>query len=114
MTLPDWMKNISPAVNKGETEYFRNREGSYYDAMPYVSKNMYLPVQRWVMCIIDCFVGVNPPVKSPWKNKFFVSHSFFSLNQIPKINICHMIAKSYYEVIEGRQRLISVYFIDSD
>ena len=32
----DWTKKIAPAVKTGETEYFRNHEGSYYDAMPSV------------------------------------------------------------------------------
>ena len=35
----DCIKKIAPYVNMGETEYFRNHEGSYYDAMPYVWEN---------------------------------------------------------------------------
>ena len=35
-----WTKNIYPDVNMGETAYFRNHEGSYYDAMPYTWKNI--------------------------------------------------------------------------
>ena len=31
-----WIKNIAPAVNTGETAYFCNNEGSYYDAIFYV------------------------------------------------------------------------------
>ena len=53
MNFPDWINKVSLAVNKGDTEY--------------VWKNMYLPIQREVMCIIDCFVEEAPPVKSPWK-----------------------------------------------
>ena len=34
----DQTKKIAPAVKTGETEYFRNHEGSYYDAMPSVWK----------------------------------------------------------------------------
>ena len=55
MTFPDWIKKISPDVNTGETEYFRNHEGSYYDSMPSLWKNMYVHVRREVMCIIDRF-----------------------------------------------------------
>ena len=65
MTFPDWINKVSPAVNTGDTEYFRSYEGSYYDTMPYVWKKMYLPVQREVMCIIYRFVEEALPVKSP-------------------------------------------------
>ena len=79
MTFPDWINNISPAVKTGETAYFRNHEGSYYDAMPSVWKNLYVPVQREVMCIIGCFVEETPPGKSPWKKYFFCfSFNFLS------------------------------------
>ena len=46
------------------------------------------------------------------KTKRFVSSSFFSFDKIPKIKICHMVAKKHPEVIEGRQRLIAVDVID--
>ena len=46
MTFPDWIKKISPAVKTGETAYFRNHEGSYYDAMPSLWKKMSGSVQR--------------------------------------------------------------------
>ena len=39
---------------------------------------------------------------------------FFSLHEIPKIKICHMVAKEHPEVIEGRRRLIAVDFLDSE
>ena len=55
MTFLDWIKKISPAVKTGETEFFLNYEGSYYDAMPYFWKKIYVPVLREVMCIIDRF-----------------------------------------------------------
>ena len=76
MTFTDWIKNISPAVNTGETEYSQNHEGSCYDAMSSVWKKMSVPVRREVMCIIYCFVDEDPPGKSPW-TIFFVSHFFF-------------------------------------
>ena len=44
MTFHDCIKKISTAVKTGETAYFRNHEGSYYDAMPSVWKNMSVPV----------------------------------------------------------------------
>ena len=53
MTFHEWIKNILPDVKTGETSCFRNHEGSYYDAMPPIWKNISLPVQREVMCIID-------------------------------------------------------------
>ena len=48
------------------------------------------------------------------KRDFFVSHSFFPLNQIPKIKICHMVAKEHPEMIKGRWRLIDVYVLESE
>ena len=42
------------------------------------------------------------------KRKYVVSHSFFSLEEIPTIKICHMIANEHPEVIEGRRRVIAV------
>ena len=45
---------------------------------------------------------------------FFVSCSFFSLDEIPKIKIFHMVAKKHPEVIEGRRRLIAVGVLDSE
>ena len=39
---------------------------------------------------------------------------FFSLDKIPKIKICHMVAKDHPEVIEGRRRLIDVDVLDSE
>ena len=39
---------------------------------------------------------------------------FLSLDKIPKIKICHMVAKDHPEVIEGRRRLVSVDILDSE
>ena len=47
-------------------------------------------------------------------NKKIGSHLFFSLDEITKIKICHMVAKEHPEVIEGRRRLISVCILDSE
>ena len=52
------------------------------------------------MCVIDRYFKEAPPGKSPWKRQFFLSLvHFFSLGEIPKINICHMVAKEHPEVI---------------
>ena len=76
---------------------------------------MYVPVRREVMCIIDRFFREAPPGKSPWKQKNVMSLvRFFSLDKIPKIKICHMVAKDHPEVIERRRRLIYVDALDSD
>ena len=48
------------------------------------------------------------------RTKCFVSRSFFSLDKIPKIKICHMVAKEHPESIEGRRRLIDVDLLDSE
>ena len=66
------------------------------------------------MCIIERFVEEAPPGKSPRTKDFFVSRQFFSLGEIPKIKICHMVAKEHPEVIEGRRRLIAVDIIESE
>ena len=48
------------------------------------------------------------------QKKCFVSHSFFSLDKIIKIKICHMVAKEHPEVVEGRRRLVAVDVLDSE
>ena len=46
---------------------------------------------------------------------FFLSLvRFFSLDEIPKIKICHMVAKENPEVIDGRRQLIAVDILDSE
>ena len=78
-------------------------------------KNMSVPVRREVMCIIDRFFREAPPGESPWAKENFMSLvRFFSLDKIPKIKICHMVAKDHTEVIEGRRRWIDVDVLDSE
>ena len=48
------------------------------------------------------------------ENIFLSLVCFVTLDQIPKIKICHMVASEYTEVIEGRQRLISTDVPDSE
>ena len=73
--------------------------------MPFVWENMTVPVQREAICIIDCFVEETPPIKSPWAEDFLYTISF-SLDQMPKIKICHMAAKEHPEVIVGGRFLL--------
>ena len=85
MEFYDWIKKISQSVKTGERAYFRNHEGSYYDAMPYFWRNMSVPVQREVMCIIDLFFKEAPPGKPPWIKKNVLSLiRFFLLKKYPK------------------------------
>ena len=63
LSFSGWIKNIPSAVNTGETEYFRNHKGSYYDAMPYVSKKMTVIKIRELMYVIDSFTAENPHYK---------------------------------------------------
>ena len=98
----------------GEIEYFRNHEGSYYDAMISVWKKMSVPVRREVMCIIDNFFEETPTGKSPWTKPNILTLILFSLDQTPKIKICYMSAKEHPAVIEGMQLLIAVNVIDSE
>ena len=72
----DWVKKISPDFMTGETEYFQNHEGSYYDAMSSVWKNMSVPIRIEIMCIIDRFVKRFLLVSL--HGQFFFSHFFFS------------------------------------
>ena len=102
MNFHDCIKNIPPAVKTGETAYFQKHEGSYYYAMPSVWKNMSIPVQREVMCIIERFFDVAPTGKSPWTKENVLSLVRFSLDKISRIKICHMVEKEHPEVIEGR------------
>ena len=76
---------------------------------------MPVPVRREVMCIIDRFFKEAPPGKSPRKKEIFLSLvHFYSLDEIPKIKIFHMVAKENPEVIEGRRRLIAVDVLGSE
>ena len=85
MTFSDWIKNISIAFKTLETSYFRNHEGSYYDAMPSVWKKMSVPVRREVMCIIDRFFREAPPGESPWTKENVISLvRFFLLTKYPR------------------------------
>ena len=55
------------------------------------------------MCIIYCFLKEVPPGKSPWTKENVLSLvCCFSLEETPKLKICHMVAKEHPEVIEGR------------
>ena len=85
MNFHDCIKKISPAINTGKRAHFRNHKGSYYYAMPYFWKNMYVPVRIEVMCIIDYFLAETPPGKSPWtkENILSIIH-FFLLTKYPK------------------------------
>ena len=115
MTFSDWIKKISPAAKTGETAYFRNHEGSYYDAIPPVWKNISIPVQREVICIIDRCFREAPPSKYPRTKENVLSLvRFLDLDKIPRIKIFHMLAKEHPEVIEVRQRLIAVDVLDSE
>ena len=85
MMFPDWINNISPDVNTGETAYFQSHEGSYYDAMSSIWKMMSVPVQREVICIIDRFFKEAPPGKSPWTKENILSLiHFFLLTKYPR------------------------------
>ena len=67
------------------------------------------------MCIIDRFVEEAPTCKSPWTKKHVLSLvRFFSLDEIPKIKICFMVANEHTEVIDGRRQLISVDVLESE
>ena len=67
------------------------------------------------MCIIDRFLREAPPGESPWTKENVMSLvRFFSHDEIPKIKICHMVAKDHPEVIEGRRRLIAVDVLESE
>ena len=48
------------------------------------------------------------------QKKFCLSFVFFSLDQNPKIKICHMVASEHHEVIKGRWRLIYADALDSE
>ena len=67
------------------------------------------------MCVIERFIEGGPPGKSPRTEENVLSLvRFYSLEKIKNIKICHMVAKEYPEVIEGRGRLIAVDGLDSE
>ena len=101
----DWTKNIAPAVKTGGTAYFWNHERSYYYDMKYPWKNMTVIKQREVMSIIDRFTT---HINYPWTKKTVSSLiCFVSLDQIYRIQKCHMVLSEHPEVIDRRQWLIA-------
>ena len=67
LSISVWIKKIAPSVKTVETAYFRNHEGSSYDVMPSVWKNMTVIKRREVMYFIDRFTAKTPHGKSPWE-----------------------------------------------
>ena len=67
------------------------------------------------MYIIDCFNVETPNCKLPWtKHNILSLICFVTLDQIPKIKICHMVESEHPEVIEGRGQLIAKDVLDSE
>ena len=64
--FPEWIKNIVPDVKTGETYYFWNHEGYYYDSILYVWKKMTVIIRIEVMYVIYFFTAKNPHGKSRW------------------------------------------------
>ena len=55
-----WIKNIPLNVKTVETAYFWNHEGSYYNAIPYVWKNMKVIKLKEVISVIDLYLVETP------------------------------------------------------
>ena len=91
MTFHDCIKKTPPAVKTGETAYFQNREGLYYDSIPYVRKKVSVPVRREVMCEIENFVEEAPPGKSPLDKMkcFFLWFIFLSWQNTQNIDMSY-------------------------
>ena len=91
MTFPDWIKKISPAVKTGDTAYFLTMK--VHTMMPchlFGKRCMYLFKDRQCVLLI-AFFREAPPGESPWTKENVMSIvRFFSLDEIPKIKICHM------------------------
>ena len=101
MNFTEWIKNISPFFKTGKTAYFRNHEGSYYEIMSSVWKRcLFLSEER--QCVLLIALSRRLLLVSIHGQRKMFCPSFFSLDQITKIKICHMIAKEHPEVIEGR------------
>ena len=55
-----------------------------------------------------------PPGKYPWTKGNILSLVFFSIYRIPKIKVCHMLAKVNPDMFDGRKQLIAVDVIGSE
>ena len=85
LSFSGWIKKIAPAINTGETEYFRNHEGDYYDAIPYFWKNITVIKIIGVIYVIESFAAEIPHGKSPrTKQKYLSLICFFSLTKSPR------------------------------
>ena len=85
LSFSDWIKKIAPSVKTGETAYFRNPEGSYYNYMPYVWKNMTVIKRRELIYVIDFFTADTSHGKSPLtKRNVCLSLVLFPLTKSPR------------------------------
>ena len=115
LSFSGWIKNIALAVKTGETAYFWNHIGSYYDAISSVWKNATIIKIRELIYVIDSFTAETPNVNSLWTKRNILSIIYFvPLDQTARIKICHMVASEHPDVIEGRRRLIATNVLYSE
>jgi len=92
------INRINPHITTGEAAYTRNNTGSMYDAMPALWKNLAVEERQDVLAIIDAAGETNQ-----WTNKELLLNlsRFVELKNVPKLCICHEVAKRDPSVIVG-------------
>ena len=104
-----WIDKIYDKVNTAGTKYTRTNEDSYYDAMPAVWKRMSIEIRQEVLQLIDKFEKDADENNAMWsKENCYKMLKYCSLKEIPKLRICHMVAREKDPgVIVGVKQLIA-------
>ena len=107
LSFGKWIEKIFDKVHTGETKYYRTNEHSYYDAMPAVWKRVTVERRRELLALIDLFAD-DSNVLNWTKENCLKLLPFCKLQDIPKLRICHKVAREKDSgVIDGRRIFIA-------
>jgi len=98
----NWMQRIHPHIVTGEAAYTRKNTTSLYDAMPALWKNLTVANRHAVLSNIDEAIATAEG-GNPWVDKMHLINMsrFVDLKNVPKLRICHQVAKHDPSVIIG-------------
>ena len=96
------MQRIHPHIVTGEAAYTRQNTTSLYDAMPALWKNLTVETRHSVLSNIDAAIATAEG-SNPWVDKMHLLNMdrFVDLKHVPKLRICHQVAKYDPSVIVG-------------
>ena len=104
VSFDQWIGKIAEKIKTGET-YKRTNENHYYDAMPACWKKMNIEDRRKVLDIIDGFEDSTDDDTFGWsKENVHKLLPFCKLADIPKLRICHKVARETGATVVGGNR----------